>query len=94
VPSDAAYQLIHDELLLDGSAGLNLATFVTTWMEPNVQKLMAECFDKSVHCGQSNLRRGWHRTRARPARWRAGMTASCATDAWTRQNARVVRYDA
>ena len=48
MPSDAAYQLIHDELLLDGSAGLNLATFVTTWMEPNVQKLMAECFDKHL----------------------------------------------
>jgi glutamate decarboxylase len=33
VPSDVAYQVIHDELLLDGSARLNLATFVTTWME-------------------------------------------------------------
>ena len=29
-----AYQLIHDELMLDGNARLNLATFVTTWMEP------------------------------------------------------------
>ncbi len=48
VPSDVAYQLIHDELLLDGSARLNLATFVTTWMEPNAQKLMAECFDKNL----------------------------------------------
>ena len=34
VPPEVAYQLIHDELLLDGSARLNLATFVTTWMEP------------------------------------------------------------
>jgi len=41
---DLAYQLIHDELLLDGSARLNLATFVTTWMEPQAEKLMAECF--------------------------------------------------
>ena len=32
VPADVAYQLIHDELLLDGSARLNLATFVTTWI--------------------------------------------------------------
>lgn len=32
VPADVAYQLIKDELLLDGSARLNLATFVTTWM--------------------------------------------------------------
>jgi glutamate decarboxylase len=30
VPADVAYQLIHDELLIDGSARLNLATFVTT----------------------------------------------------------------
>jgi glutamate/tyrosine decarboxylase-like PLP-dependent enzyme len=31
---DVAYQLIHDELMLDGNARLNLATFVGTWMEP------------------------------------------------------------
>ena len=29
---DIAYQIIHDELMLDGNARLNLATFVTTWM--------------------------------------------------------------
>jgi len=45
---DSAYQLIHDELLLDGSARLNLATFVTTWMEPQAEKLMAECFAKNM----------------------------------------------
>jgi glutamate decarboxylase len=48
VPSEVAYQVIHDELLLDGSARLNLASFVTTWMEPNAQQLMAECFDKNL----------------------------------------------
>ena len=31
---DVAYQIIHDELMLDGNARLNVATFVTTWMEP------------------------------------------------------------
>jgi glutamate decarboxylase len=46
--ADLAYQLIHDELLLDGSAQLNLATFVTTWMEPQAEKLMAECFAKNM----------------------------------------------
>jgi len=45
---DLAYQLIHDELLLDGSARLNLATFVTTWMEPQAEKLMSECFAKNM----------------------------------------------
>jgi glutamate decarboxylase len=48
VPADVAYQLIHDELLLDGSARLNLATFVTTWMEPQARQLMAECIDKNM----------------------------------------------
>ena len=39
--ADQAYNLIHDELMLDGNAKLNLATFVTTWMEPAAEKLMA-----------------------------------------------------
>jgi glutamate decarboxylase len=45
---DTAYQVIHDELMLDGNARLNLATFVTTWMEPQAQALMAETFDKNM----------------------------------------------
>ena len=44
----AAYRFIHDELMLDGSSRLNLATFVTTWMEPAADKLMAETFDKNL----------------------------------------------
>jgi glutamate decarboxylase len=48
VPPEVAYQLIHDELLLDGSSRLNLATFVTTWMEPQAHVLMAECVDKNM----------------------------------------------
>jgi glutamate decarboxylase len=44
----AAYQLVHDELMLDGNARLNLATFVTTWMEPQARVLMAECADKNM----------------------------------------------
>ena len=46
--ADTAYRLIHDELLLDGSSRLNLATFVTTWMEPQADQLMAESFDKNM----------------------------------------------
>ena len=34
--------------MLDGNARMNLATFVTTWMEPQAEKLMAECFDKNM----------------------------------------------
>ena len=47
-PPDIAYQIIHDELMLDGNARLNLATFVTTWMEPQAEALMAECIDKNM----------------------------------------------
>jgi glutamate decarboxylase len=46
--ADMAYQIIHDELMLDGNARLNLATFVTTHMEPQAEKLMAECFDENM----------------------------------------------
>jgi glutamate decarboxylase len=48
LPADVAYQIIHDELMLDGNARLNLATFVTTWMEPQAEALMAECLDKNM----------------------------------------------
>jgi glutamate decarboxylase len=48
IPPDVAYQIIHDELMIDGNARLNLATFVTTWMEPQAQALMSECFDKNM----------------------------------------------
>jgi glutamate decarboxylase len=46
--SSAAYQIIHDELMLDGNARQNLATFVTTWMEPEVGLLMTECLPKNM----------------------------------------------
>ena len=48
VPPDTALQLVRDELMLDGNARLNLATFVTTWMEPQARELMAECVDKNM----------------------------------------------
>ncbi|MGO8959297.1 MAG: glutamate decarboxylase [Streptosporangiaceae bacterium] len=43
-----ALQIITDELMLDGNARLNLATFVTTWMEPQAAELMAACFSKNM----------------------------------------------
>ncbi len=43
----AAYQLIHDELNLDGNPDLNLATFVTTWMEPEADQLIMENLHKN-----------------------------------------------
>src|ERR1700690_2103629 len=43
-----SYELIKSELLLDGQARLNLATFVTTWMPSVGAKLMAETADKNM----------------------------------------------
>ncbi|MGH3126463.1 MAG: pyridoxal-dependent decarboxylase, partial [Gaiellaceae bacterium] len=48
MPPDVAYQIVHDELMLDGNARLNVATFVSTWMEPQAERLMSECFDKNM----------------------------------------------
>jgi glutamate decarboxylase len=46
--SRVAYDLMTNELLLDGSARLNLATFVTTWMPPDAAQLMADTADKNM----------------------------------------------
>ncbi|WP_031055061.1 glutamate decarboxylase [Streptomyces sp. NRRL F-5702] len=48
LPPLTAYRLVHDELMLDGNSRLNLATFVTTWMEPQADVLMSECRDKNM----------------------------------------------
>jgi glutamate decarboxylase len=48
IPADVAARLVRDELILDGNARLNLATFVTTWMEPEAEALMADTFDKNM----------------------------------------------
>lgn len=48
VPAREAYQLVHDELLLDGNSRQNLATFCQTWEEPEVHRLMDECLDKNM----------------------------------------------
>ena len=48
MPPMTAYQIIHDELMLDGNARLNLATFVTTWMEPEAERLIDECAPKNM----------------------------------------------
>ncbi|KAL8158808.1 hypothetical protein V2J09_000345 [Rumex salicifolius] len=47
IPKDAAYQIINDELMLDGNPRLNLASFVTTWMEPECDKLIMSSINKN-----------------------------------------------
>ncbi|GAA1482534.1 glutamate decarboxylase [Gordonia sinesedis] len=43
-----AYQIVHDEAMLDGNARLNLATFVSTWMDEEARKLYGETADKNM----------------------------------------------
>ncbi|SEC48720.1 glutamate decarboxylase [Streptomyces sp. 3213] len=45
---DLICRRVRDELMLDGNARLNLATFVTTWMEPQARELMAETAEKNL----------------------------------------------
>ncbi len=47
MPANAAYQLIHDELNMDANPSLNLASFVTTWMEPEAERLITENLHKN-----------------------------------------------
>lgn len=47
MPKDAAYQIVKDELMLDGNPRLNLASFVTTWMEEECEKLMMASVNKN-----------------------------------------------
>jgi glutamate decarboxylase len=48
IDGQTAYELITSELLLDGQARLNLATFVTTWMPSIADRLMADTADKNM----------------------------------------------
>ena len=44
----AVYQLVSDELMLDGNSRQNLATFCQTWEEPEVHRLMELSIDKNM----------------------------------------------
>ena len=48
LPPETAYQIVHDEVMLDGNARFNLATFVTTWMDEEADRLYAATFDKNM----------------------------------------------
>ncbi|KAH7406712.1 pyridoxal phosphate-dependent transferase [Phaeosphaeria sp. MPI-PUGE-AT-0046c] len=47
MPPAVAYRLIKDDLSLDGNPTLNLASFVTTYMEEEAEKLMVDAFSKN-----------------------------------------------
>jgi len=47
IPAKSAYRYIKDQLLMDGTPPLNLASFVTTYMEDEAEKLMMENLSKN-----------------------------------------------
>ena len=47
MPNNATYQLISDELMFDRNQRLNLASFVTTWMELECDKLILQSLNKN-----------------------------------------------
>jgi len=42
MPARTAARFIKDDLLMDGNPSLNLASFVTTYMEEEIEKIMME----------------------------------------------------
>jgi glutamate decarboxylase len=48
LPPEIAYRVVSDELILDGNSRQNLATFCTTWVPDEIQRLMRECIDKNM----------------------------------------------
>jgi len=46
--SNSVFQGVHDELMMDGNSRQNLATFCSTWLEPEVHKLMDKAMDKNM----------------------------------------------
>jgi glutamate decarboxylase len=47
MPADVAYQIIHDELYMDGNTAFDLGSFTTTWMEPEAERLISENLGKN-----------------------------------------------
>ncbi|GAB7359915.1 hypothetical protein MBLNU230_g7442t1 [Neophaeotheca triangularis] len=47
MPKEVAYRMIKDDLTLDGTPTLNLASFVTTYMEHEAEQLMIDAFNKN-----------------------------------------------
>ncbi|KIR57851.1 glutamate decarboxylase [Cryptococcus bacillisporus CA1873] len=48
VNARATYQLLHDELMLDGNPNMNLASFVHTWVPDECNRLIQENINKNL----------------------------------------------
>jgi glutamate decarboxylase len=43
-----AHAMVHDDLMLEGNPRLNLATFCTTWLEPEARALMDDAVTRNI----------------------------------------------
>ncbi len=48
-PVSNAMRLLGEDLAMQGDPQRNLATFVTTWMEPEAQRIIAENLQHQLH---------------------------------------------
>lgn len=48
IPAELAYNLLHNDLAMDGNPQRNLATFATTWMEPEAEDLLIETANRNL----------------------------------------------
>lgn len=71
VSPDCAYRLVKDQLIDEGNARQNMATFCQTYMEPEATKLMAETFEKTRSTNQNT-----------PARQRSSKRVNIIADLW------------
>ncbi|HEV7759748.1 MAG TPA: pyridoxal-dependent decarboxylase [Acidimicrobiales bacterium] len=55
MPPSSAYRIVRDEVMLDGNPQQNLATFITTAMEPEAESLMTECLNRTTVDGLQPL---------------------------------------
>src|SRR3954452_16165486 len=47
MPAQETMRLVAEDLMLEGDPQHNLATFVTTWMEPEAQRIIAENLNRN-----------------------------------------------
>ncbi|MGP6156762.1 MAG: hypothetical protein ACLPYS_04460 [Vulcanimicrobiaceae bacterium] len=48
IAANHASEIAHDEMMRDGNARMNLATFATTWAGPEVHWIADEAMDRSI----------------------------------------------
>jgi len=88
---DIAFHVINDELMLDGNARQNLATFCQTWFDDEIHKLMDLSIDKNMIDKDEYRQRRKSKTAACTSSPIFGMRRRQATRSAARRRARARR---